>query len=276
MKTPHPILPASSGILLVSLGLICCIMTFAVTAVTAATAENMVSPFSPEVEPTNSHGIPFPTVRYIAWQHLSTQQLERAILLGYDEDSWNMPGGNDVENIRYDSLGYYGQGVVDALLQDADDTADATDYPMGRDQWDCYINHYRHSNWDELHDQGVRSNVRALGWTYDMWMNQKTVVPPCYEKLWNELSDAERRNATELCYFSHLWDGHALTIWGYAPVTPSPVPSPTNPPAEEVPTTTTSQSQVSSAPAINNYPAMQLKATAGLLCFLSAVMRFLC
>jgi hypothetical protein len=212
-----------------------------VVSVSAASSDLLFSPLANDyMEPYKARGIEIPYVRFIAWHNLSTEARQNASLLGYNEQSWNMPGTNGVEQLKYDSLGEYGQTVVDTIFglsslnATTSTNADViTTTTTPQQQWDCYVNHYRHSTWDELwqvHD--VRDHVRGLGWTYAMWMDlpqsqsegvQSSIIPKkehpdCYDQYWDELSTEEQNHATQLCYFSQLWDQQSLITWGFVTI----------------------------------------------------------
>lgn len=63
-----------------------------------------------------------------------------------------------------------------------------------------------------MEDYQVLQYVLNLGWTRESW--EGSTNPPASEnKYWDELSEAEKEAANELCYFAELWDKSPLTVW---------------------------------------------------------------
>lgn len=73
--------------------------------------------------------------KYFEWNELPALQRTAAQTLGYDENSWNFPGNNLIERIRFDNQD------IDAAGLQALETLDL----IGIDGncWDRFVNHYR-------------------------------------------------------------------------------------------------------------------------------------
>mmetsp|Transcript_4003 Transcript_4003/g.7696 ORF Transcript_4003/g.7696 Transcript_4003/m.7696 type:complete len:99 (+) Transcript_4003:472-768(+) len=73
--------------------------------------------------------------KYFEWNELPVLQRTAAQTLGYDENSWNFPGNNLIERIRFDNQD------IDAAGLQALETLDL----IGIDGncWDRFVNHYR-------------------------------------------------------------------------------------------------------------------------------------
>lgn len=133
--------------------------------------------------------------RYVPWdeQPADARRMASGSLL-YDETSWNNPGTAAIEARRWEGLTEHQR-------------ADATSLGFYCRTWDCFQNHYRDYEWDDV-DRDSRGALRALGWSEANW--DQTEAPPPYGKEWSQLSEAERSAATVLCFFEDNWDGNSL------------------------------------------------------------------
>ena len=73
--------------------------------------------------------------RFFEWNELPALQKAAATTLGYDENSWNFPGSNPIEKIRFSN-----QQLDNAGLQ-ALETLDFVG--IDGNCWDRFVNHYR-------------------------------------------------------------------------------------------------------------------------------------
>jgi hypothetical protein len=103
-------------------------------------------------------GVEYPSLRYLQWAYLDPIDLARAYYLGYDEDTWNLPGANLVERI-----GFSAQGAGQAELLALGFTAAS---------WDCFVNHYLYFEWEGLGTQGVQQYYTSLGFTKATWSSR--------------------------------------------------------------------------------------------------------
>lgn len=75
-----------------------------------------------------------PNFRYTLWEDLSESQASNAVVLGYTEPTWNLPGTAAVEMLSFETISLdFVQGS--ALIN------------LGYDEerYDCWINHYEGS-----------------------------------------------------------------------------------------------------------------------------------
>jgi len=150
---------------------------------------------------------------------LDNVTIDQALQLGYTPDTWDNPGTNTVERI-----GFVDQAMGQQVLLDMGFTGDS---------WDCYMNHYLYYDWEDLKEFGVQEYMISLGWTPDNWGD--TFNNLVYDLDWSELTNEQRGNATEICYFEQLWDKTNLQEWTLPPSTtsssegsPTPVPKPSS------------------------------------------------
>ena len=71
----------------------------------------------------------------------------------------------------------------------------------------------------------VQEYALAIGWTESTWGDLND-MPSTYNQFWDELTDAQRGNATELCYFEEIWNEEKLQFWTTGPPTDSPTLAP--------------------------------------------------
>jgi hypothetical protein len=157
----------------------------------------------PSVEslsPTTQLTIPLPVFRYVEWSKLDDRTRTFAGLLGYTEDSWNVPGSAPIERRKYDTIA--------ASSDKSRDIFYIQGLGFGKPQWDCYINHYRNFTWAELGQVGVKRYYQVLGWDSQRWLNRE--APLTELKEWSALSVQERVAAESVCYLQPLWEGESL------------------------------------------------------------------
>ena len=174
----------------------------------------------------NTRDIPYPSARFIQFRYiggiLGNEIMSTIEALGYTEDSWNKLGSNPIESISFEAQAV-GRDAIESL-------------GISQAAWDCWINHYAFFDWDELDDMNLQEYFVALGWDSDNWGSMYD-APDIYNNFWDELTDEERGNATEVCYFEHNWNGDNLKFWTTGPPTDSPTISatlaPTTSPVEQ-------------------------------------------
>jgi hypothetical protein len=141
---------------------------------------------------------PKPTVRYTAWQKLTSTQKDYAQNdLGYTGLTWNVHGFDPVEQ-----LGWW-------QFSDTQKSG-ATSLGFSETTWDCFINHYQSYLWAELESEGVQSSYEVLGWTEGSWDGSDT-HPESESKWWGQLSAAEIKAANNICYFEDNWNMMDMT-----------------------------------------------------------------
>jgi hypothetical protein len=162
----------------------------------------------------NTRGIEYPNFRYLQHRFLDPEDKLLADAFGYTQSTWDFPGTDIIEVIAFSALGL-GQ-------------SDAVQLGYTEDVWDCYINHYRFFEWSELEGLGVHDYLVAIGWTEDKWGSSSAVdAPAIFNDNWEDLTEDQRSNATEVCYFQEIWDKETLQFWTTGPPTESPTPAPT-------------------------------------------------
>ncbi|KAL7540132.1 hypothetical protein ACHAXR_009881 [Thalassiosira sp. AJA248-18] len=144
----------------------------------------------------------FPKVkqRYVEWDNLSEDFRNVASdSLQYNEATWNNLGTAAIEKRSWEQL--TGRQKSDAIS-------------MGFYQrtWDCFHNHYRSYEWDDL-DRDSRDSLQVLGWNEELW-EENSEEPSSYENEWSRLSENEQSVASVLCFFEDNWDGNSLEVVG--------------------------------------------------------------
>jgi hypothetical protein len=160
-----------------------------------------------------ARGVEFPNFRYLQWAYMDSTELAQAFSLGYNEDTWNLPGTNPLELI-----GFSGQGNGQEELLALGFTAAS---------WDCFVNHYQYFEWDGLGNRGVQQYYTTLGFTEATWINRDVTVPDAFDTPWEDLSTEHQAAAEQLCYFLDTWDKMNLIYWTTIPpeFAPSGAPS---------------------------------------------------
>ena len=146
----------------------------------------------------------YPAFRYVPWSDLSSDFVEQAKSLGYQESTWNTPGTARVEKRAYEDLNKRETEAAVAL--------GFTD----KNVWDCYMNHYDDYDWDELDTAGVQYYFELLGWTEARWSengDDDTTADFMWDKDWTELDAAQQTAARQLCFQQETWDGVSLDEW---------------------------------------------------------------
>lgn len=163
--------------------------------------------------------VPIPYYRFTLWADIEpVTVLPLASFLSYTERSWNRPGTNAIETRAYDSLAAESEATISAVRGIGFD----------EDTWDCWVNHYEDYSWEELVENGIDVYYMALGWTQTMWEESGSAETDDYD--WDELSEAQKAAALQLCFTQELWEGVPLTAWSelpQRPAVPAPTPSPT-------------------------------------------------
>lgn len=145
----------------------------------------------------------YPDFRYTAWDDLDTSIRDEAHAIGYQGKSWNKPGSQDIEKLDWES-------------QEEKTRAHLTTMGFSAPQWDCYMNHYRSYEWEELDDEAasleVKGLYKTLGWSHETWDADET--PALEGKYWDDLAAAEKQAAGSLCYTQAIWDEIMIPLWG--------------------------------------------------------------
>ena len=145
--------------------------------------------------PVSADQFPFdkPAFRYTPFQNLDTTvQTIAEEKLGYISLTWNNHGLAPVEKTGWDSLTSNEREGAELLGY----TADA---------WDCFLNHYEDSTWDELADKGAQIYFERLGWTRAHWEYTAPDLPYTEGRWWGQLTDNEKAAANGLCFFEDNW-----------------------------------------------------------------------
>jgi hypothetical protein len=145
----------------------------------------------------NAGPFPYPKVkqRYVEWDSLpSDVRLMARKSLFYNKTSWNVLGTAPIENRGWRELTDYQKS--DAIL-----------IGFYERTWDCFQNHYRAYDWDEIERDG-RDALQVLGWSITSWV--EGIEPASYNNTWERLSEDEQTAATVLCFFEDIWDSNTL------------------------------------------------------------------
>ena len=83
--------------------------------------------------PTDGQLAVYPDFRFVAWSKLDMNQMSLAAsILGYNEETWNVPGTAYLENLSFSTIASTGASQATAL----------EGLGFNRPTWDCYINHF--------------------------------------------------------------------------------------------------------------------------------------
>ncbi|KAL7525331.1 hypothetical protein ACHAXR_000959, partial [Thalassiosira sp. AJA248-18] len=139
-----------------------------------------------------------PEKRCLKWSSLGGSDLSYASNnLGYDRDTWNLPGTGDIEAWSYHDL--YDIEV-----------AGAQGLGIDSEMWDCHINHYFGYWWEDIEYYGYDEYLTGLGWKVESWDNCAP-APDSEDKYWDELTPRQQAGATQVCYTvgygAHAWLG---------------------------------------------------------------------
>lgn len=142
-----------------------------------------------------------PKKRFTDWSTLSAEDTAIAENdLGYIKYSWNVVGENDIEKWAFSDLYTSEAAAVNSL-------------GISKEQWDCWVNHYKGYYWSDLETMGITSHLEVLGWNESMWDGDGT-EPSTEEYYWAVLSVEQQEAAKHICYIEELWDGIPLKRWG--------------------------------------------------------------
>jgi hypothetical protein len=149
--------------------------------------------------------IPYPDFRFLLWQVVGQFTREKAAILGYNEDTWNSPGTNDIESLSYETVELTLLGEIANAIEDIGYTETS---------WDCWVNHYLGYDWLELEQKGLTDVWVALGWDDETWQSDNENSWPDSDSTdWKDLTGKERTAAGRLCYTPKLWDKVPLPAW---------------------------------------------------------------
>ena len=142
----------------------------------------------------DGYPIPRPLTRFVPWDDLD--EGARSSLgknLGYTELTWNVHRLAEVESRGHYELMYYEEDAATTIL--------------GLDErgWDCWMNHYESYGWADMEERGIATSYAGLGWSQSSWEDGAD-PPESDSKSWNELTEAERLHAKNLCYDMYNWD----------------------------------------------------------------------
>ena len=121
--------------------------------------------------------------------------------MGYTQETWDIPGSNELEGTSYVDLDNNEKtGVMTLLGLTAEEV------------YDCHINHYHGYWWADLVESGYDIYYALLGWNEDSWDNDGD-APNTEDMYWNELTIHQQVAAGQICYFRDLWDGISIPEW---------------------------------------------------------------
>ena len=139
-----------------------------------------------------------PEFRYTHWYDL-TDDTRTAVdeRLKYSALTWNVLGLGRIEGKGWEGLTPYEEaGAVSAGFT-----------PL---TWDCWQNHFRSYDWEDLVFWGLDQPYAELGWTELKW-NGDEPAPASASLTWKDLTPAQRQAAAMVCYFRDNWDGTDMT-----------------------------------------------------------------
>ncbi|GAX21799.1 hypothetical protein FisN_31Lh089 [Fistulifera solaris] len=178
-------------------------------SVLLTTAPTSTPTFIPTIPAFSTNIDPVDPIRYVPWTQLSDEFQSLAISLGYEMESWDLPGTAQVESLNFISLEKKEQDIVAAM-------------GFTEAQWDCYINHYQGYAWDELPPETIQ-HLETLEWDSTLWENN-AAPPEMRDRAWNDLGAPEREAAIALCYRYETWEMIPLEEW-YVSTLPSRSPN---------------------------------------------------
>jgi hypothetical protein len=154
----------------------------------------------------------------VQWDDLDASFQSEALKLGYERDTWNLPGSAPIEALSFETI----------LLAQPDKIEVIRNMGYNEPTWDCYINHYGDFTWEELAEADVQKYLVMIGWTEDSWENENSDPPPADDEFWGDLTTEQRDGAKGICYFRQLWDEIPLTDTAEWPDNWSPTQAPTS------------------------------------------------
>ena len=161
--------------------------------------------------------------RHVPFRFLDSDVKDLAESMGYTEASWNYVEQNSFDLIKFEDLPPSAQNSV---LELGYESAEA---------WDCYVNHYKAYDWEDLSPAGVQEYYRNLGWDRESW-NGNIEAPESDSSAWDELTEDEQQNLIQLCWIEPTWNEEDLMTWGDIPPTTMPSVEPSMAPSSN-PTT---------------------------------------
>lgn len=163
----------------------------------------------PTMLPTTQLTIPIPHFRYVSWSKLNDDTRILAVLLGYSQQSWDLPGSASIEHMSFDMI---------KLSNDSKQIVYIQALGFGKPSWDCYMTHYKTNDWEKLGEYGVQQYYEILGWTEQLWNNSDASHPKVLP--WKDLNITERIAAESLCYLEPIWNNVSLedeVAWSVSP-----------------------------------------------------------
>ena len=137
-----------------------------------------LSPPAPTIE--NSFPYPFPDIRFMPWERLSSQTKEiMTDNFGYSKRDWPSLGQNENERMVCSQLTDTQRQAMQLLGWNCD-------------MWNCFINHYKSFDTVQLEEHGLLGHV--------------DVVRNAWIKPYNQLTEEELTSATRLCFTELMWD----------------------------------------------------------------------
>ena len=140
-----------------------------------------------------------PATRFVKWTNLDPElQATMTTSLGYDAFTWNVPGLNPSE-----LKGWFEMSDSEKKGAEAINCTDSC--------WDCWQSQYNSYGWQDLVNRGHDEAYSALGWDDESWCGE-SIAPASSKKSWNELTEQEQLNATQLCLNEFNWDQNTLEV----------------------------------------------------------------
>ena len=137
-----------------------------------------LSPPAPAIE--NIFPYPFPDIRFMPWERLSSQTKEiMTDNFGYSKRDWPSLGQNENERMICSQLTDTQRQAMQLLGWNCD-------------MWNCFINHYKSFDTVQLEEHGLLGHV--------------DVVRNAWIKPYNQLTEEELTSATRLCFTELMWD----------------------------------------------------------------------
>ena len=150
-----------------------------------------------------------PEAHFSKWTDLTTQEKFAALVLSFNERSWNTIGV--FSDTRIETLGFEG------IIAENDWRLVVTELGCtDDDNWDCCVNHHEAYDFFELgeSDPMIPLAFNVLGWKKVNWYSENpNDWPPSEFKAWEQLSDFEAAAADYFCYYQEKWnewDGDSL------------------------------------------------------------------
>ena len=150
-----------------------------------------------------------PEAHFSKWTDLTTQEKFAALVLSFNERSWNTIGV--FSDTRIETLGFEG------IIAENDWRLAVTELGCtDDDNWDCCVNHHEAYDFFELgeSDPMIPLTFKVLGWNkVNRYSENPKDWPPSEFKAWEQLSDFEAAAADYLCYHQEKlneWDGDSL------------------------------------------------------------------